>query len=124
MVGFRYDIGGDMLCQSHLGLMRRAAAGGQPDALRNSEHVGVDRHGRPVVGHGEYHIGSFASDTGKRQQIVDLVRNFSVDVFYELLGIAYVLTCLVVGVVELFYQLTHLVECCGRHVLRGGKCLE
>ena len=77
MMGNRYQLFGDMLNQILLCHEGRFAIAGQPNAVGDAKHVGVDRHRRLVEYDRCDYIGRFTPNAGQLLQVVYVGRHFA-----------------------------------------------
>lgn len=68
------------------GFQRSFGVVGQPDAVGNAEHVGVDSHSRLVENDGKHDIGRFPSYAGNFHQFVEIGRYFAAVFLHEHAG--------------------------------------
>ena len=73
MMGFWNDVLRDILDESAFRLEWVLAVRGQPEAFGDAEDMCVHRHGRLVPDDGTDDVGSFASDSLKGLQVLDII---------------------------------------------------
>ena len=73
VVGFGNDVGRDISDEGFLRLERVLAVGGETETFADAEDMGIDGHGRLVPNDGTDDVGSFASDSLKGLQVLDII---------------------------------------------------
>ena len=66
--------------------------------MRDSEHVGVNRHGRFAKRHSHNHISGLASHSGQLGQLLHSLRHYPAKLFHKRLGKPFQVSCLTIWV--------------------------
>lgn len=98
MVSDREQVSGKVGHQLFFCFQGIAGAVGESDSCRHAVHMGVDREGLTVEGHGGDYVGGFAADAGNGHELIDLIRNLPVVMFEDMPGRSRKVTAFVVGV--------------------------
>ena len=123
-MGLRNVLFGDIERQFHLSLIGRLAVQGQSDAIRNAEHMGIDRHTRFVPKHRDHDIGRLASHTWEREQGIVVGWHLASILADDALGGGQQMMCLVIGIGDRFDVLVDLSLGGLRHPLWRGESMK
>ena len=74
VVGYRKQFGRKTFDQLLFGLQWIFGSSREPNAVRNSKNMSVNRHRLFTESHDSHHIGRFAPDTRQSLQLVDIRR--------------------------------------------------